>query len=233
MANTYTGATAVQNGTLALGDAAALGTSTVTVAAGATLDLAGLNVTGATLLLNGGTIANASAYTGSVGFAAVITSFGAADLTSLDANVAVRVAAGQTLDTDTLTRAIDFRGGSLANLGTYAGVLNVKGALDAAATGWKGLNAALALSAKARAAASELPAPLAEARQRFAAAMDDDLNTSAALAVLFELAKPLRSLANRLERGDAAAAAEAEDADRKSTRLNSSHEIPSRMPSSA
>jgi cysteinyl-tRNA synthetase len=39
--------------------------------------------------------------------------------------------------------------------------------------------------------------------------MDDDLNTSAALAVLFELAKPLRSLANRLERGDASARNEA------------------------
>jgi cysteinyl-tRNA synthetase len=35
--------------------------------------------------------------------------------------------------------------------------------------------------------------------------MDDDLNTSAALAVLFDLAKPLRALANRIERGDAAA----------------------------
>jgi cysteinyl-tRNA synthetase len=42
--------------------------------------------------------------------------------------------------------------------------------------------------------------------------MDDDLNTSAALAVLFELAKPLRGLANRVERGDAAAAAEAASA---------------------
>jgi cysteinyl-tRNA synthetase len=39
--------------------------------------------------------------------------------------------------------------------------------------------------------------------------MDDDLNTAAALATLFELARPLRSLANRQERGDAAAAAEA------------------------
>jgi cysteinyl-tRNA synthetase len=37
--------------------------------------------------------------------------------------------------------------------------------------------------------------------------MDDDLNSSAALAVLFELAKPLRALANRMERGDADAAA--------------------------
>jgi cysteinyl-tRNA synthetase len=39
--------------------------------------------------------------------------------------------------------------------------------------------------------------------------MDDDLNSSAALAVLFELAKPLRALANRLERGDTNAQAEA------------------------
>jgi cysteinyl-tRNA synthetase len=52
------------------------------------------------------------------------------------------------------------------------------------------------------------PTELDETRVRFVAAMDDDLNTSAALAVLFELAKPLRALANRLERGDAAAAAE-------------------------
>lgn len=86
-------------------------------------------------------------------------------------------------------------------------------ALEAAATGWKGLNAALGLAASAEAApasdAADLPSDLAEARQRFAAAMDDDLNTSAALAVLFELAKPLRALVNRIERGDGAAAAAA------------------------
>ena len=85
-------------------------------------------------------------------------------------------------------------------------------ALEAAATGWKGLNAALGLAASATAApsATAIPAPeLATTRARFAAAMDDDLNTSAALAVLFELAKPLRALANRLERGDASAATEA------------------------
>jgi cysteinyl-tRNA synthetase len=111
-------------------------------------------------------------------------------------------------------------------------------ALDAAAAGWKGLNAALALAGTAAGqvgptSTSEpdaagtpsassaitparpasdpagLPADLAAPRTRFAAAMDDDLNTSAALAVLFELARPLRALAHRLERGDAAAAAEA------------------------
>ena len=32
--------------------------------------------------------------------------------------------------------------------------------------------------------------------------MDQDLNTSGALAVLFDLAKPLKALSNRLDRGD-------------------------------
>ncbi|PWL22738.1 MAG: cysteine--tRNA ligase [Synechococcus sp. XM-24] len=85
-------------------------------------------------------------------------------------------------------------------------------ALEAAATGWKGLNAALGLAGDTSTAASELPNALADARARFAAAMDDDLNTSAALAVLFELAKPLRGLANRIERGDASAQGELEQA---------------------
>jgi len=96
-------------------------------------------------------------------------------------------------------------------------------ALEAAATGWKGLNAALGLAAGAMPSAgaitpalsgsdpAEIPGDLAETRQRFSAAMDDDLNTAAALAVLFELARPLRALANRRERGDSAAAAEAAD----------------------
>jgi cysteinyl-tRNA synthetase len=82
-------------------------------------------------------------------------------------------------------------------------------ALDAAATGWKGLNAALGLAGETAAPSAERLPGLAAARERFAAAMDDDLNTSAALAVLFELAKPLRALANRIERGDDAARAEA------------------------
>jgi len=97
-------------------------------------------------------------------------------------------------------------------------------ALEAAATGWKGLNAALGLATLATSSAdpaaitpaapasdpAALPRDLAETRQRFAAAMDDDLNTSAALAVLFELARPLRSLANRIERGDVEASREAQ-----------------------
>ena len=84
-------------------------------------------------------------------------------------------------------------------------------ALEAAATGWKGLNAALGLAARSNPPEPQ-PTPqsssLAEAQSRFITAMDDDLNTSAALAVLFELAKPLRALANRLERGDTSAQGE-------------------------
>ncbi len=90
------------------------------------------------------------------------------------------------------------------------------GALAAAATGWKGLNGALQLAAELELAPEsggdrppECLEASAEARQRFTDAMDDDLNTSAALAVLFDLARPLRALANRRERGDAQAASEA------------------------
>jgi len=93
-------------------------------------------------------------------------------------------------------------------------------ALDAATTGWKGLNTALSLGdhhAEAMGWGAATPmnsgaVPASEpsandtlfsARERFIDAMDDDLNSSGALAVLFELARPLRSLANRLDRGDA------------------------------
>ena len=94
-------------------------------------------------------------------------------------------------------------------------------ALEAAATGWKGLNAALGLGDRhggplgwgdptplpqGAILSSSSPADpgLLSLEQRFIEAMDDDLNSSGALAVLFDLAKPLRALANRLERGDAA-----------------------------
>jgi cysteinyl-tRNA synthetase len=86
-------------------------------------------------------------------------------------------------------------------------------ALEAAATGWRGLNAALSLGQRfggelawtatdTAPAATDGSTELTAARERFTAAMDDDLNTAGALAVLFELARPLRASANRLERGD-------------------------------
>ncbi|WP_115025331.1 cysteine--tRNA ligase [Synechococcus sp. UW69] len=100
-------------------------------------------------------------------------------------------------------------------------------ALDAAATGWKGLNAALGLGDRhgeslgwssaaplqeGAVSADEGPTntALVELAQRFISAMDDDLNSSGGLAVLFDLAKPLRALANRLERGEDAALPEPE-----------------------
>ncbi len=94
-------------------------------------------------------------------------------------------------------------------------------ALQAAASGWEGLNAALGVgdrhaerlgwsSAPGGSEAQDPPldSGLAALRERFCAAMDDDLNTSAALGELFELARPLRSLANRLRVGETAGPAE-------------------------
>jgi cysteinyl-tRNA synthetase len=78
-------------------------------------------------------------------------------------------------------------------------------ALEAAATGWKGLNAALALGGRHGEALGwgspqALPDPeLVACRERFITAMDDDLNTAAALGELFDLARPLRALANQLQ----------------------------------
>ena len=85
-------------------------------------------------------------------------------------------------------------------------------ALEAAATGWRGLNAALAVgriyqsllgwSESTAGDLAALPDELQASKGRFSAAMDDDLNTAAALGELFELARPLRALANRLQRHD-------------------------------
>ena len=91
-------------------------------------------------------------------------------------------------------------------------------ALEAAATGWKGLGSALAVgrlqqgllgwSESVAGIGAALPEELAASRRRFIAAMDDDLNTAAALGELFELARPLRALANRLQRSDLPSAAD-------------------------
>ncbi len=92
-------------------------------------------------------------------------------------------------------------------------------ALNAASTGWKGLNIALCLGTQYRHLLGwgeyqtrngvEIKAlnlsnneELNILRQRFIEAMDDDMNTSGALAVLFLIARPLRALSNRLERDD-------------------------------
>ena len=68
-------------------------------------------------------------------------------------------------------------------------------AIAAAEKGWHTLNAALS----AELPSHDLPADAldAESVKRFQAAMDDDLNTAAALAVLFELAKSIQREVNR------------------------------------
>ncbi len=94
-----------------------------------------------------------------------------------------------------------------------------KESLSAASVGWKGLNSALSLGnlyadqlnwKVERSLNLEVTKPLEIAPegdlklvvQRFIDCLDDDLNTSGALAVLFELARPLRAFANQLQRGD-------------------------------
>jgi len=87
-------------------------------------------------------------------------------------------------------------------------------ALDAANTGWQGLNTALKVGEKhakvlgwgdqtrndINTTNNNDKDQLVALKQQFIEAMDDDLNSSGALAVLFELARPLRSLANQLNR---------------------------------
>ena len=68
-------------------------------------------------------------------------------------------------------------------------------AIAAAEQGWQTLNAAL----NAELPSPDLPANAldSEVVKRFQSAMDDDLNTAAALAVLFELAKSIQREVNR------------------------------------
>lgn len=77
-------------------------------------------------------------------------------------------------------------------------------AMAAAASGWEGLEIALQLGETHGARQLGWMDPqqrCLDQHEAFARALDDDLNSSGALAVLFALARPLRALANRLQRG--------------------------------
>ncbi|WP_320664814.1 cysteine--tRNA ligase [Prochlorococcus sp. MIT 1223] len=92
-------------------------------------------------------------------------------------------------------------------------------ALDSAAKGWDGINSALCISLKYfnylnwphphkaievldnQSKEEVLTEEYSKQYQSFIEAMNDDLNTSAALSVIFQIAKPLRSLSNNIERG--------------------------------
>lgn len=76
-------------------------------------------------------------------------------------------------------------------------------AMAAAASGWEGLEIALQLGERhgARLGWSDPRQRWRDQHETFARTLDDDLNSSGALAVLFTLARPLRALAHRLQRG--------------------------------
>ena len=93
-------------------------------------------------------------------------------------------------------------------------------ALKAAEKGWQNINTAISINSNyqkqlgwegsflqaqngaTKGKTSIYKDDLKEARNKFISLMDDDLNTSGALSVLFDLSKPIRSLANQLERGE-------------------------------
>ena len=78
-----------------------------------------------------------------------------------------------------------------------------RGAMAAATSGWEGLQIALQLGDTHgnQLGWSDPQRRCHDQHEAFASAMDDDLNSAGALAVLFALARPLRALAHRLQRG--------------------------------
>ncbi len=86
--------------------------------------------------------------------------------------------------------------------------------LNAASRGWKNLNTALLLGYNhkeklewnLKSTDPQINKPenckSNNSKDLFIESMDNDLNTSSALSILFELARPLRSISNRLERGE-------------------------------
>ena len=131
-ANSLTGPVNVTGGSIRIGNAGALGTSTVTVGAGSFLDLNTIDATGASIVLAGGALQRPSAYTGTVTFTAA--SLDASALSSAGANTKVGILAGQTAAINGETRDIELNGGTLTGLSTFTGTLIVKSTLDASAT---------------------------------------------------------------------------------------------------
>ncbi len=93
-----------------------------------------------------------------------------------------------------------------------------KESLEAATSGWQGLNLALNIGIDYEhillwskyqkgdlnitlKTNNQTPESLKKHHQRFIALMNDDLNTSGALSILFDLGRPLRSLSNKIKTG--------------------------------
>ena len=129
-ANNLTGALNVTGGSVRLTDAGALGTAAVTVGTGSFLDLNSLNATGASIVLDGGTLQRTTGYTGTVTFTAATLDNAAL---SLAGTAKVGVLAGQTAAINGETRDIELNGGTVTGLSNFTGTLIVKSTLDAAA----------------------------------------------------------------------------------------------------
>jgi filamentous hemagglutinin family protein len=123
-ANTYTGTTDVQAGTLRLTNASGLGTAAggTTVDAGATLALNGLTIAGEALTLNGGTLSRAAGnptWSGTVNLAALSTVDGAAGTLTLGGVVSGAGGLTKTgAGTVTLSGANTYAGPTTVNAGT-------------------------------------------------------------------------------------------------------------------
>jgi len=131
--STLSGSLTLNSGTITLASAGALGSATVSVASGATLDLGNVNPTGATIVLNGGSVANTTSYTGSIAFSGTndITS----SASSLPAGVLVTLGAGQSLNAAGFNHSVVYTGGTISGLASFANNLTVQAALDASASG--------------------------------------------------------------------------------------------------
>jgi hypothetical protein len=119
----------ISEGTLLIGNVAALGTGAVTVSGGV-LDLANLAPTNL-ITLAGGSLANAAAWaaTGTI----QVTGTSDASVINNLPTAEVTIAAGSTVDLTGVTKDIVFEGGTLDNLAGYVGKVKVKGNLDVSA----------------------------------------------------------------------------------------------------
>jgi fibronectin-binding autotransporter adhesin len=123
--NSYAGSTAVNGGTLKAGNANAFGSSGVTVASNATLDLNGLAI-GSAITNNGGTVSNAASYAGSqtLNGASAIGDLGGTLVVANGGNATFggALAAATTINAGgngTLNNAGSITAASLANNGTF------------------------------------------------------------------------------------------------------------------